>query len=134
MTARTFLTISSIFAILYGLGFLLAPGQSIATYGSSRKRTSFWLFASWGQCFSPSGSYSGSARISGTGKRSRRTNRRHRSKRVEFASKSVGYGARPLQWHGVVEHNHQSYLFGRRALLVFERPPTSGVSSRRQHR
>lgn len=34
MTARTFLTISSIFAILYGLGFLLAPGQSIATYGS----------------------------------------------------------------------------------------------------
>jgi hypothetical protein len=34
MTAKTFLTISSIFAILYGLSFLLAPGQSIATFGS----------------------------------------------------------------------------------------------------
>jgi hypothetical protein len=34
MTARTFLTISSIFAILYGLSFLLAPGQSIAAFGS----------------------------------------------------------------------------------------------------
>jgi hypothetical protein len=34
VTAKRFLTISSIFAILYGLGFLLAPGQSIATYGS----------------------------------------------------------------------------------------------------
>ena len=34
MTVKTFLTISSIFAILYGLGFLLAPGQSIATFGS----------------------------------------------------------------------------------------------------
>jgi len=34
MTAKTFLTISSIFAILYGLGFLLFPGQSIAIYGT----------------------------------------------------------------------------------------------------
>ena len=34
MTAKTFLTISSIFAILDGLGFLLFPGQSIAIYGT----------------------------------------------------------------------------------------------------
>ncbi len=34
MTAKTFLTISSIFAILYGLGFLLLPGPSIAMYGA----------------------------------------------------------------------------------------------------
>ena len=34
MTAKTFLTISSIFAILYGLSFVLAPGQSIAMYGT----------------------------------------------------------------------------------------------------
>jgi hypothetical protein len=34
MTAKTFLTISSIFAILYGLGFLLLPGPSIAIYGT----------------------------------------------------------------------------------------------------
>jgi uncharacterized membrane protein len=34
MTATTFLTISSIFAILYGLSFVLAPGQSIAMYGT----------------------------------------------------------------------------------------------------
>ena len=34
MTAKTFLTISSIFAILYGLGFLLLPGPSIAMYGT----------------------------------------------------------------------------------------------------
>jgi uncharacterized membrane protein len=34
MTAKTFLTISSIFAILYGLSFLLVPGQSIAMYGT----------------------------------------------------------------------------------------------------
>ena len=34
MTARTFLTISSIFAILYGIGFLLLPGPSIAMYGT----------------------------------------------------------------------------------------------------
>ena len=34
MTAKTFLTISSIFAILYGLSFLLTPGQSIAAFGS----------------------------------------------------------------------------------------------------
>jgi hypothetical protein len=34
MTAKTFLTISSIFAILYGLGFLLLPGPSIAFYGT----------------------------------------------------------------------------------------------------
>jgi hypothetical protein len=33
----------------------------------------------------------------------------------------------------VVEHNRQYRLFGRRALFVFERPPTSGVSSQRQH-
>jgi hypothetical protein len=34
MTARTFLTISSIFAVLYGLGFLLFPGPSVALYGT----------------------------------------------------------------------------------------------------
>lgn len=34
MTAKTFLTISSIFATLYGLGFLLFPGPSIAMYGT----------------------------------------------------------------------------------------------------
>jgi hypothetical protein len=34
MTAKTFLTISSIFAILYGLGFLLFPGPSIVIYGT----------------------------------------------------------------------------------------------------
>jgi hypothetical protein len=34
MTTKTFLTISSIFAILYGLGFLLLPGPSIAIYGT----------------------------------------------------------------------------------------------------
>jgi hypothetical protein len=34
MTAKTFLTISSIFVILFGLSFLLAPGASITTYGS----------------------------------------------------------------------------------------------------
>ena len=34
MTAKMFLTISSIFAIFYGLGFLLAPGPSIAMYGT----------------------------------------------------------------------------------------------------
>jgi hypothetical protein len=34
MTAKTFLTISSIFAMLYGLAFLLAPGPSIAIYGT----------------------------------------------------------------------------------------------------
>ena len=34
MTATTFLTISSIFAILYGLSFVLPPGQSIAMYGT----------------------------------------------------------------------------------------------------
>jgi hypothetical protein len=34
MTAKTFLTISSIFAMLYGLGFLLLPGPSIALYGT----------------------------------------------------------------------------------------------------
>jgi hypothetical protein len=34
MTAKTFLTISSIFAILYGLGFLLLPGPSIVMYGT----------------------------------------------------------------------------------------------------
>jgi hypothetical protein len=34
MTAKTFLTISSIFAILYGTGFLLLPGPSIAIYGT----------------------------------------------------------------------------------------------------
>jgi len=34
MTARMFLTISSIFATLYGLGFLLFPGPSIAMYGT----------------------------------------------------------------------------------------------------
>jgi hypothetical protein len=34
MSAKTFLTISSIFAIIYGLSFLLAPGPSIATYGT----------------------------------------------------------------------------------------------------
>jgi hypothetical protein len=34
MTAKTFLTISSIFAMLYGLAFLLFPGQSIAIYGT----------------------------------------------------------------------------------------------------
>ncbi len=34
MTAKTFLTISSIFAILYGLAFLLLPGPSIALYGT----------------------------------------------------------------------------------------------------
>jgi uncharacterized membrane protein len=34
MTAKTFLTISSIFTILYGLSFLLVPGQSIAMYGT----------------------------------------------------------------------------------------------------
>jgi hypothetical protein len=34
MTAKTFLTISSIFAILYGIGFLLLPGPSIAIYGT----------------------------------------------------------------------------------------------------
>jgi hypothetical protein len=34
MTAKTFLTISSIVAILYGLGFLLLPGPSIAMYGA----------------------------------------------------------------------------------------------------
>ena len=34
MTAKTFLTISSIFAILYGLGFLLLPGPSITMYGT----------------------------------------------------------------------------------------------------
>ena len=34
MTAKTFLTISSIFAIIYGLSFLLAPKQSLAMYGS----------------------------------------------------------------------------------------------------
>jgi hypothetical protein len=34
MTAKTFLTISSIFATLYGLGFLLLPGPSIALYGT----------------------------------------------------------------------------------------------------
>ena len=34
MTARMFLTISSIFATLYGLGFLLFPGSSIAIYGT----------------------------------------------------------------------------------------------------
>jgi hypothetical protein len=34
MTAKTFLTISSIFGILYGLGFLLLPGPSIAFYGA----------------------------------------------------------------------------------------------------
>jgi hypothetical protein len=34
MTARIFLTISSIFAMLYGLGFLLLPGPSIALYGT----------------------------------------------------------------------------------------------------
>jgi hypothetical protein len=34
MTAKTFLTISSIFAILYGLSFLLVPGPSIALYGT----------------------------------------------------------------------------------------------------
>jgi hypothetical protein len=32
MTAKTFLTISSIFAMLYGLAFLLLPGPSIAIY------------------------------------------------------------------------------------------------------
>ena len=34
MTARTFLTISSIFAILYGIGFLLLPGPCITMYGT----------------------------------------------------------------------------------------------------
>jgi hypothetical protein len=34
MTARMFLTISSIFAMLYGLGFLLFPGPSVAMYGA----------------------------------------------------------------------------------------------------
>src|SRR6476469_8155915 len=34
MTAKTFLTISSIFGILYGLGFLLLPGPLIAVYGT----------------------------------------------------------------------------------------------------
>jgi hypothetical protein len=34
MTAKMFLTISSIFAILYGLAFLLLPGPSIAIYGT----------------------------------------------------------------------------------------------------
>jgi hypothetical protein len=34
MTAKTFLTISSVFAILFGLSFLLAPGASITTYGT----------------------------------------------------------------------------------------------------
>jgi len=34
MTAKTFLTISSIFAIFYGLVFLLLPGPSIAFYGT----------------------------------------------------------------------------------------------------
>jgi hypothetical protein len=34
MTTKTFLTISSIFAILYGLGFMLFPGPSIAIYGT----------------------------------------------------------------------------------------------------
>jgi hypothetical protein len=34
MTAKTFLTIGSIFAILYGLGFLLLPGPSTTMYGA----------------------------------------------------------------------------------------------------
>jgi hypothetical protein len=34
MTAKMFLTIGSIFAILYGIGFLLLPGPSIALYGT----------------------------------------------------------------------------------------------------
>jgi hypothetical protein len=34
MTAKTFVAISSIFAMLYGLGFLLAPGPSITIYGT----------------------------------------------------------------------------------------------------
>ena len=34
MTTKMFLTISSIFTILYGLSFLLAPGQSIVAFGS----------------------------------------------------------------------------------------------------
>jgi hypothetical protein len=33
MTAKTFLTISSVVAIVYGIGFLLFPGPSIAFYG-----------------------------------------------------------------------------------------------------
>jgi hypothetical protein len=62
----------------------------------------------------------------------RRPNRRRRSKPIEFAPESLGYDARSVQRHGVVEHNPQYRLFGRRALFVLERPPTSGVSSQRQ--
>ena len=120
MTAKTFLTISSIFAILYGLSFMLAPGQSIAMYGTEPEAHLTLICRFLGSALLAFGV------VQWFSKEFRDWDAVRAVliaiavlNAVRFAGQSLGHVAGPVQCDGVVDHDRQSYFPGRRALLSF---------------
>jgi hypothetical protein len=96
MTAKTFLTISSIFAILYGLSFVLAPGQSIAMYGTDPEPHLTLICRFLGSALLAFGVVQWFSKESGLGRGPRGSDRHRGLERPQSAGQSLGHIAGPV--------------------------------------